>query len=66
MSTITKGAGHTWHVTYQCEDEPEEIMTVWGQMTIEEAIREVRWSFDEEDQPTLVILKAERAPKSST
>ena len=58
---VTKGPGYDWVITYQFDDEPIDTMSVWGQIKIEDAILEARHSFDDEDQPLVVILKAERA-----
>jgi len=57
---ITKGPGYDWLITYDFDGEGIETMTVFDQVRIEDAILEARRSFDDEDQPLLVILKAER------
>ncbi len=57
---IEKGPGYDWLVTYQFDDEPIETMSVFGQIRIEDAIAEARFSFDDEDAPLVLILKAER------
>jgi hypothetical protein len=58
--TFSKGPGYDWQITYKFDDEPIETMVVWGQIRIEDAILEARRSFDDEGQPLLVILQAER------
>ena len=61
MPEFTKSPGWDWSITYQVGDEPVETMSVFGVMTIEEAVLEARRSFIlPEDQAELVILKAER------
>jgi hypothetical protein len=59
---VVKSTGYDWVITYQYDDEPVYEMSVYGQMKIEDAIREARDSFDDEDQPLLVIFKVEREP----
>ncbi len=58
--TLVGGAGYDWVITYQFDGCPKETMSVWGQIKIEDAILEARRSFDADDQPLVIILKAER------
>lgn len=60
MTSIEKRPGWDWAITYDFGAEGQSVMSVFGCVTIEEAIREARWSFAERDQSELVILKAER------
>jgi hypothetical protein len=44
--TFEKGPGYDWTVSYQCEDQDPEEMSVFGQIRIEDAVREARYSLD--------------------
>jgi hypothetical protein len=46
---IEKGLGWDWAVTYQWEDEKPDVVSVFGCLTIEDAIREARYSLDGTD-----------------
>lgn len=44
---IEKGPGHDWTVFYRDGDEPEILsMSVFGVLTIEEAVKEARFSLE--------------------
>ncbi len=57
---IEKRPGHDWLVTYRWEDGEPETMSVFGVMTIEEAIEEARFSLspigDDPEWPGYEIL----------
>ncbi len=60
-----KGPGHDWIVFYRDADEPETLsMSVFGVLTIEEAVQEARWSLgaspDETPYTDYVILSVTR------
>jgi hypothetical protein len=61
---ITKRPGHDWFVTYRWEDDEPEMMSIFGVMTIEEAIQEARFSLNapqgEADWPRYEILAVKR------
>jgi hypothetical protein len=44
-------SGHDWRIRYRYEDEPEEIMSVFGRMTVEEATAEARSLLDASPDP---------------
>lgn len=46
MATYEKGPGHDWSVRYQFDDDEPEEMLVFGQIAIEEALKEARYSLD--------------------
>lgn len=56
---IEKGPGWDWAVTYQWEDEEPEVLGVFGCITIEDAIKEARYSLDSADVG-YAILEAKR------
>ena len=58
---IEKGPGWDWTVTYQWEDEKPDAMSVFGCLTIEDAIKEARYSLEGSDLG-YAILSAERFP----
>jgi hypothetical protein len=39
-------SGYSWRIRYRYEDEPEEVMCVFGRMTAEEALIEARSLLD--------------------
>jgi hypothetical protein len=61
---ITKRSGYDWAVTYRWEDDEPETMSVFGVMTVEEAVAEARFSLDaphgEADWPGYEILAVVR------
>ena len=56
---IEKGPGWDWAVTYQWEDQEADIVSVFGCLTIEEAIKEARYSL-EGSELGYAILSAKR------
>lgn len=62
MTTITKGTGWDWAISYRDGDSPEiQFVTVFGQMTPELALAEARNSIDfTGDNPDYEIVGLER------
>ncbi len=63
---IGKAPGHDWTVTFRWEDGEPELMSVFGAMTIEKAVKEARYSHDPDDPndpdwPSYEILAIVRA-----
>lgn len=61
-ATYVKSAGYDWIVFYTEGDDPTiETVTVFGQVTIEKAIEEARFSLDpDNDDPDYMIVGARR------
>lgn len=61
---IEKRPGHDWIVTFCWEDGEPETMSVFGVMTIEDAVKEARYSLepieDDLDWPGYEILSIAR------
>jgi hypothetical protein len=61
---IVKGAGYDWVVTFRWEEDEPETMSVFGVLTVEDAVREARYSLDapagEVDWPGYEILSVAR------
>lgn len=61
---IEKREGHDWSVRYQFYEEPIEEMSVFGCITVEEAIRDARRSLNgigDMNEGIYAILAVERA-----
>jgi hypothetical protein len=62
--TVIKPIGPDWEVDYQTEDGSVECMTVFGQLSIEEVVKEARYSlggsvFSGPDsvEPTIIAVR---------
>jgi hypothetical protein len=63
MPEFIKSIGPDWDITYQFEDDDINVMSVFGCINIEAAIKEARYSLDgidEMNKGTYQILKVER------
>ena len=58
---IEKGPGWDWLVKYEWEEGDQDVLSVFGCLTIEEAVKEARYSLDSGDF-CYAILSAERLP----
>lgn len=56
---IETAPGHHWSIWYRL-DGPMEVMSVFGVMTVEEAIAEARWSLENEEDGQAEILAVVR------
>lgn len=46
MTEFTRGPGYDWAIYYQFDDAEHDQMLVFGQITLEDALREARYSLD--------------------
>jgi hypothetical protein len=56
---VEKNPGWDWKVIYQSYDDPKDIMYIFGQMSIEDALKEAHYSlrgFNSESEQDYTIL----------
>jgi hypothetical protein len=46
LAELTRGPGYDWDIFYQFEGEEMEQMSVFGQIKMEDALKEARYSLD--------------------